>query len=137
MSALYSIRALFFHSCPDFFSGTNGARVGTNEKNALKIGDRRSIDSVASKHGPRYGSPVTANSVTGFDGPTKSRRTGAPIKIAGAFFVPAHPVYGGCARETFGSAGFLDSRSVNLRTAATLIRLTANRGSSPNQGARP
>ena len=78
----------------------------------------------------RYALAVAANSATGFDGPNTTRRTGAPITIAGAFFVPAHPVYGGCAWETFGSAGFRVSRSVNLRTAATLIRLTANRGSS-------
>ena len=90
-----------------------------------------------SEHGRVYSFPVAANSATGFDGPTNSRRTGAPIQIAGAFFVPAHPVYGGCAQDTFGCAGFLDSRSVNLRTAATLIRLTANRGSSSNQGASP
>ncbi|ARQ74437.1 hypothetical protein B6D87_09505 [Pseudomonas fragi] len=31
---------------------------------------------------------------------------------------------------TFGSAGDLHARSVNLRTAATLIRLTANSGRS-------
>ena len=85
----------------------------------------------------RYGAPVAANSATGFDGPSHNRRTGAPITIAGAFFVPAHPVYGGCARETLGSAGFLLSRSVNLRTAATLIRLTANRGSFSTIGAPP
>ena len=77
---------------------------------------------------------VAANSATGFDGPISKRRTGAPITIAGAFFVPAHSVYGGCAWETFGSAGFLLPRSVNLRTAATLIRLTANRGSSSAKG---
>lgn len=33
---------------------------------------------------------IAANSATGFDGPTNDRRTGAPITIAGAFFVPAH-----------------------------------------------
>ena len=137
MDALSSIRALFHHSCPSFFSGTNGARMGMNEKRTLKIGDRRSIDSVASNHGPRYGLPVAANSATGFGDPMNSRRTGAPITIAGAFFVPAHPVYGGCARETSGSAGFLDSRFANLRTAATLNRLATISGSSPNQGARP
>ena len=27
--------------------------------------------------------------------------------------------YGGCARDTFGYAGFLNLRSANLRTAAT------------------
>lgn len=84
-----------------------------------------------------YSRLVAANSATGFDGPNHNRRTGAPITIAGAFFVPAYPVYGGCARETFESAGFLLSRSVNLRTAATLIRLTANRGSSSTMGATP
>jgi hypothetical protein len=80
---------------------------------------------------------VAANSATGFDGSISKRRTGAPITIAGAFFVPAHSVYGGCAWETFGSAGFLLPRSVNLRTAATPIRLTANRGSSSAKGALP
>ena len=78
----------------------------------------------------RYGAPVAANSATGFDGPSHNRRTGAPITIAGAFFVPAHPVYGGCARETLGSAGCLTSRFANLRTAATLNRLATISGSS-------
>lgn len=85
----------------------------------------------------RYSLPVAANSATGFDGPNTSRRTGAPIPIAGAFFVPAVPCYGGCAWGTFGCAGFLLSRSVNPRTAATLYRLTAIRGSSPTVGAPP
>lgn len=74
---------------------------------------------------------------TGFDGPTNSRRTGAPIPIAGAFFVPAVPCYGGCVRGIFGCAGFLESRSVNPRTAATPDRLTAIRGSSSTLGAVP
>ena len=85
----------------------------------------------------RYALGVAANSATGFDGPSTYRRTGAPISIAGAFFVPAFRFYGGCAWETFGSAGVLYARSVNLRTAATLIRLTANRGSSSHTGALP
>lgn len=78
----------------------------------------------------RYGLPVAANSATGFGDPSTVRRTGAPITIAGAFFVPARLVYGGCARETFGSAGFLTSRFANLRTAATLNRLATVSGSS-------
>lgn len=82
-----------------------------------------------------YIPPVAANSATGFGRPMNPRRTGALITIAGAFFVPAHPVYGGCVQDTFGCAGFLDSRSTNLRTAATLIRLVADGGSSSNQGA--
>lgn len=84
----------------------------------------------------RYGYRVAAKSVTGFGDPRTSRRTGAD-HTAGAFFVPAAPSYGGCAWETFGSAGFLESRFANLRTAATLIRLATNRGSSSTLGALP
>ena len=137
MDALYSIRAIFFHSCPSFFTGTNVARMGTNEKKPLKIGDRRSIELVASNHCHRYGLRVAANSAIGFGDPNTVRRTGAHIEIAGAFFVPARPVYGGCARETFGSAGLLTSRFANLRTAATLNRLATTSGSSSTLGAEP
>ena len=101
------------------------------------IPDRNLKQGVANTQPRMYRPPVAANSATGFDGPNTYRRTSAPISIAGAFFVPAHPVYGGCAWETFGSAGFLYARPVNLRTAATLIRLTANSGSSPHTGATP
>lgn len=45
--------------------------------------------------------------------------------------------YGGCAWGTFGCAGFLESRSANLRTAATLDRFAAIRGSSSTLGAPP
>ena len=85
----------------------------------------------------RYSFVVAAKSATGFGDPSSCRRTGAPITIAGAFFVPASLFYGGCAWETFGSAGVLYARSVNLRTAATLIRLTANSGSSSHTGDLP
>lgn len=54
----------------------------------------------------------------------------APHPTAGAFFVPAVSCYGGCAWETFGSAGFQFPRFANLRTAATLNRLATIRGSS-------
>ena len=74
---------------------------------------------LASQHQRRYGSPVTVNPVAGFGDPFRQRRTGAINSIAGAFFVPAASRYGGCARDTFGYAGFLCPRSVNLRTAAT------------------
>jgi hypothetical protein len=89
-----------------------------------------------SKNG-RYSLAVAANSATGFGDPINNRRTGAPITIAGAFFVPAFPFYGGCAWETFGSAGFLLSRFANLRTAATLIRLATKCGSSSTIGVSP
>lgn len=83
-----------------------------------------------------YFNDVAAKSVTGFGDPSRQRRTGAD-HTAGAFFMPAAPSYGGCARETFGSAGILCPRFANLRTAATLIRLATNRGSSSDKGARP
>lgn len=84
-----------------------------------------------------YALAVTANSVTGFSGPIIPRRTSAVPLTAGAFFVPAVRVYGSCAWETERSAGFLGYRSANLRTAATLNRLAAVRGSSTIQGAPP
>lgn len=103
----------------------------------LKTRDERSIFLIAGNRDARYGSPVAANSAAGFGDPSHNRRIGAPITIAGAFFVPAVPCYGGCAWETFGSAGFLLSRFANLRTAATLNRLATIRGSSSTIGARP
>lgn len=84
---------------------------------------------VARRKTERYALAVAANSATGFGDPSLRRRTGATISIAGAFFVPAFLLYGGCARETFGSAGFLLTRFANLRTAATFIRLATFRGS--------
>ena len=95
------------------------------------------LRSVALCQRERYPFAVAAKSANGFDGPINNRRTGAPITIAGAFFASAYPFYGGCAWETFGSAGVLYARSVNLRTAATLIRLTANSGSSSHTGDLP
>ena len=84
-----------------------------------------------------YAAPVTVNPVAGFGDPNNSRRTGAHHPIAGAFFVPAMPCYGGRAWETFGSAGCLESRFANLRTAATHNRLATVRGSSTTLGAPP
>lgn len=78
-----------------------------------------------------YSIPVAAKSAAGFGDPKTTRRTSAPhIIIAGAFFMPAMLCYGGCARETFGSAGFRVSRFANPRTAATLNCLATIRGSS-------
>lgn len=85
----------------------------------------------------RYSLPVAANSATGFGDPISKRRTGAHTLIAGAFFVPAVPCYGGRAWETERSAGFLLPRFANLRTAATLDRLATVRGSSSAKGAAP
>ncbi len=90
-----------------------------------------------SASGGAYSLSVAANSATGFGDPITSRRTSAHHFTAGAFFVPAVTCYGGCARETFGSAGFLESRFANLRTAATPNRLATVRGSSSTLGATP
>ena len=95
------------------------------------------LPAVAKRHCPRYGSPVAANSATGFGDPSRQRRTGAHHPIAGAFFVPAMLCYGGCAREAERPAGFLCPRFANLRTAATLNRLATIRGSSNDKGAPP
>lgn len=76
-----------------------------------------------------YSAKVAANSATGFDGPIKLAHR-RPHTAAGAFFVSAAKCYGGCAWGTFGCAGCQLSRSVNPRSAATHIRLTAIRGSS-------
>lgn len=97
----------------------------------------QAIHTVALSKNGRYSLAVAANSATGFGDPSTYRRTGAPIPFAGAFFVPAFLLYGGCAWETFGSAGVLYARFANPRTAATLIRLATISGSSSHTGASP
>ena len=85
---------------------------------------------------PLYCPAVAAKSATGFGDPYFSRRISAPIE-AGAFFVPNLRLYGGCARDTFGYAGCLESRFANLRTATTQNRLATVCGSSSTLGATP
>ncbi len=86
----------------------------------------------------RYSAHVAVNPATGFGDPLENLAHMRPKTIAGAFFVPAMPLYGGRAWETFGSAGFQVSRFANLRTAATHNRLATVRGSSKNKlGAPP
>ena len=92
---------------------------------------------VASIPARMYRPAVAAKSAAQVWRPGEEIGAQAPHPTAGAFFVPAHPVYGGCARETFGSAGCLTSRFANLRTAATLNRLATIRGSSSTLGAEP
>ena len=101
--------------------------------------DRQALcaEALPDSKGLAYAAPVTVNPVAGFGDPISNRRTGAHTPIAGAFFVPAMPCYGGRARETFGSAGFLCPRFANLRTAATHYRLATVRGSSTDKGAPP
>ncbi|MBV4516389.1 hypothetical protein [Pseudomonas kurunegalensis] len=105
---------------------------------ALKNRDERSIFLVAGNRDARYGSPKsTVNPVVGFGRPSRYRRNSAPYTIAGAFFVPAVTLYGGCVQDTFGCAGFLYLRSTNLYTAAT-HSFGRERGSSQSDtGATP
>lgn len=95
------------------------------------------LPAVAKRHRRRYRVAVAANSATGFGDPTTSRRISATVPKAGAFFMPATSLYGGCARDTFGYAGFLESRFANLRTAATQYRLATISGGSSTLGAVP
>ena len=97
----------------------------------------QAFPTVAKRPRPPYGLPVAANSATGFGDSNTTRRTSAHHPKAGAFFVPVASSYGGCAWGTFGCAGCLESRSANPRTAATLIRFAAIRGSSSTLGAVP
>ena len=92
------------------------------------------ICTVALSKNGRYCVPVAANSATGFGDPIYNRRTGAPITIAGAFFVPAFSRYGGLRRSTLGCAGLLVRRSANPVQSATLICLAADGGGPSVQG---
>lgn len=100
----------------------------------LDVGRTCGSLALAKPKSSRYALVVTANSVTGFRSPRKTRRTSAPTTTAGAFFVSV-VCNGGCAWETERSAGFRVSRSANPRTAATLNRFAAVRGSSTQHGA--
>ena len=64
------------------------------------------INAVALSKNGRYSLAVAANSAIGLGNPFNNRRNSAHISFAGAFFTPAISFYGGCAWETFGSAGF-------------------------------
>lgn len=105
---------------------------------ALKTDDERSIFLVAGNRDARYGSPKsTVNPVVGFGRPSRYRRNSAPYTIAGAFFVPAVTLYGGCVQDTFGCAGFLYLRSTNLYTAATHSFGRERDSSQSDTGATP
>lgn len=75
----------------------------------------------------RYGSRVAVSPAADLGRSSSNRRTSAK-QYTGAFLLPVF--YGNCARDTLGCAGFLFARSANLRTAATILRLAANGGSS-------
>lgn len=85
---------------------------------------------------PGYSYFAAAKSAVGFGDPINSRRTSAH-RDTGVFFMPAHRVYGGCAWETFGSAGFLESRFANLRTATPINCLATVGDGSSTLGATP
>lgn len=92
------------------------------------------LPAVAKRHRRRYGVPVAVNPAADLGRSSYGRRTSAK-QYPGAFLLPAF--YGSCARDTFGCAGPLSSRSANPRTAVTIPRLAANGGSSTTKGAPP
>jgi hypothetical protein len=92
---------------------------------------------IARRHRRRYLAVVTAKSATGFGDPIKQKAHKRHQRTAGAFFVPAIRLNGGCAWDTFGYAGFLLPRFANLRTAATQYRLATISGGSSAKGALP
>jgi len=83
-----------------------------------------------------YSIPVAAKSAAGCASPNNNRRTGALPCIAGAFFTPVIMLYGSCARETFGSAGFLLSRSCTPAYSCH-PSCASDVGSSSTIGAKP
>lgn len=105
--------------------------------NPRMVAAGRSKATLASNRVGRYGSTVAANSANRLGGLNCTRRNSAHIMIAGAFFVPAFPCYGGLRRSTLGCAGLLVRRSANPAQSATLICLAADRGGSSVQGASP
>lgn len=83
---------------------------------------------------PRYPPPVAVNPATGFGSPSTLRRADAAPDQP-AFFCACCSCYGGCAWGAFVRAGFLESRSTNLRTAVT-NRLVAIDAGSTTLGAQ-
>lgn len=72
------------------------------------------------------------HSISSLRTPVQTQRSGVAARIpmdakrhrllsVGAFLSSTVRRYGGCARDTFGYAGFPKDRSANLRTAATPI----------------
>lgn len=68
---------------------------------------------------------VAGNPATGFSDPIRYKYNDAPVCR-----ICLRRRYGGCAWETFGSAGSYTSRFANPRTAATLTCLATGMGGS-------
>jgi hypothetical protein len=95
-----------------------------------------SLLTIANHKHPAYSSPVATLLATGFGHPIKLAQQ-RPYSTAGAFFMPAVSLYGGCVWEAFEPAGCQLSRLTNLHTAAT-HSFGHERGSSkPKVGATP
>jgi len=114
---------------------TTGKSKFITTSNGMSVFGRQ-ID-LQSASGRAYSLSVAANSATDLGRSIISRRTSAHHPIAGAFFVLAVSCYGGCAWDTFGCAGCLESRSANPRTAVTIPRLAASGDGSSTLGAIP
>ena len=86
---------------------------------------------------PVYRSPVAAKSAIGFGDPSTYRRTGAPITIAGAFFVPAFRLMVAVRGRPSGLPGSCMPGSPTRAQLPPLNRLATIRGSSSHTGAPP
>lgn len=82
---------------------------------------------------PAYAERAVTLLAAGLGRPTYTKAHKRHRLTVGAFSLPAD-LYGGCARDTFGCAGFLGFRSTNARTVTTLTCLVASSGDSHNQG---
>ena len=92
---------------------------------------------IATARTPVYRSPVAAKSANGFGDPSTYRRTGAPITIAGAFFVPAFRLMVAVRGRPSGLPGSCMPGSPTRAQLPPLNRLATIRGSSSHTGAPP
>ena len=92
---------------------------------------------IATARTPVYRSPVAAKSANGFGDPSTYRRTGAPITIAGAFFVPAFRLMVAVRGRPLGLPGSCMPGSPTRAQLPPLNRLATIRGSSSHTGAPP
>ena len=92
---------------------------------------------IATARPPVYRSPVAAKSANGFGDPSSYRRTGAPITIAGAFFVPAFRLMVAVRGRPSGLPGSCMPGSPTRAQLPPLNRLATIRGSSSHTGAPP
>ncbi len=96
-----------------------------------------SFPTVANQLRPAYSLSVVTLLATGRENPNHKLAHMRPKTIAGAFFVPAVPLYGGRAWAGFGLAGCQLARFLTPRTAAAQSREKDGGSSKTQVGAPP